>query len=150
MMSMRVICNLLYGFSSHCNVTNWRILWLVWVQVHCAWARQTSPTPHGWNFLLPPTNIFVCRSNEKKNPAISDRFADSLQRKRQSLQLERNRSRLRCFKANLYEQQSLMYVSEATGLRARYGINGASLRALWANAQAAATQPSQLIVTARR
>lgn len=37
---------------------------------------------------------------------------------------------LRCFKANLYEQQSLMYVSEATGLRARYGINGASLRAL--------------------
>lgn len=67
---------------------------------------------------------------KKKTPAISDHFADSLQRKRQSLQLERNRSRLRCFKANLYEQQSLMYVSEATGLRARYGINGASLRAL--------------------
>lgn len=75
---------------------------------------------------------YLCMQIQKKKkpPAISNRFADSLQRKRQSLQLERNRSRLRCFKANLYEQQSLMYVSEATGLRARYGINGASLRAL--------------------
>lgn len=79
---------------------------------------------------LLPISLYADPKKKKKPPAISDRFADSLQRKRQSLQLERNRSRLRCFKANLYEQQSLMYVSEATGLRARYGINGASLRAL--------------------